>query len=170
MFKLSFLFIFASALLFGEECPFCNKEIIQKQEVHRSRYWHILVDYRPILPGHLLLVPIAHRPTRHSLTLEEQIDLYNIEKRVHHAILNHFGALSEDLQFEKNGPTFQSVHHFHIHVLPISKEQGSFWGRIQLAWRLFMPPPQLSDEQLAQEKAQFSLLFPPSEMPHAKPR
>lgn len=161
--RIFLLILFLSTSLLAEDCPFCRPEVIEKQEVYHSCYWRILIDYQPALPGHLLLVPIAHRLTRHDLTNEENQDLIQIEKIVHKALQGRFGNDIEDLQYEKNGPTLQSVNHFHIHVLPITPDQGSLWGRMNLALRLFVPPTKLEASELAKEKATYQSFFPPSE-------
>lgn len=156
------LFVFITACLYG--CPFCDPEIISKQQVYHSNFWRVLVDHKPIQDGHLLLVPIVHKLTRHELSLEEVIDLYYVEKLVRQVLIDRFGNAIEDLQYEKNGTTLQSVNHFHIHVVPIREAMSGVLGKIQLAWRLFIYRPALSQEQIEKEKELFTSLFQHAEI------
>ena len=104
------------------------------------------------LEGHLLIVPIEHRLSRHELTYDEHAELYKIEKIVRCIFQKRIGEGIEDLQYEKNGATLQSVNHFHIHVIPIDKTVSSFVGKMKLAWMLFVPKKALTDEELEKEK------------------
>lgn len=157
-----FLFVLLcySILYADGECPFCDPAIINRQEVYHGNHWRVLLDYKPVLEGHVLLIPIAHRLTRHELSQEEHNELYEIEKMVHCVFLNRFGPKVEDFQYEKNGPTLQSVNHFHIHVLPFEGKMKSFGEKIRLFSRLFLfPPSPLSEDQFALEKSQMQTLF-----------
>lgn len=149
------------SLLVGEEgCPFCLKSIIQNQEVYRGQHWHVLLDYRPVVPGHLLIIPIEHHVTRHEMSKEEHDELFDIEKKIHCVLQKRFGNDIEDFQYEKNGPTLQSVHHFHIHVLPISKEMKSTYEKVKFLTRLLLlPPKKLSLAEKEEEKRLYSSLF-----------
>src|SRR6187200_1048322 len=103
---LSILFLLSiTATLPAKECPFCSQEVIEKQQIYQGNYWRILLDYQPVAQGHLLLVPIQHRLTRHELSYEEHEELYRIEKIAHCIFQHRFGNDIEDLQYEKNGPT-----------------------------------------------------------------
>lgn len=149
---LAFLLFILTSTLSAKECIFCKQEVIDKQQVYQGNHWRILIDYQPVAKGHLLLIPIEHRLTRHELTEEEHDELYKIEKIAHCILQKRFGEDVEDLQYEKNGATLQSVNHFHIHVIPVDKEAGSLLGRMKLAWALFTPRKKLSDEELEREK------------------
>lgn len=160
-FRLFFFFLLCYSFLSADDgCPFCDPSIISKQEVYRGNHWLVLLDYKPVLEGHVLLVPIEHRLTRHELSREEHNELYDIEKMVHCVFLSRFGQNVEDFQYEKNGPTLQSVNHFHIHVIPFEGKMKSFGEKIRLFSRLFLfPPSALSDEQILFEKSQLQILF-----------
>lgn len=158
--KFFFFLLFFAVLSSDEFCPFCDPEIAAKQEVYRGSHWHVLVDYRPVLEGHLLIVPIQHRLTRHELTREEHNELYEIEKKVQCVFTRRFGSEVEDFQYEKNGPTLQSVHHFHIHAIPFDSKMKSFIKKIGLFAKLFLlPPSKLSHEEALKEQELFRNLF-----------
>lgn len=148
---LAFFLLFAHVLA-AEKCIFCKQEVIDKQQVYQGEHWRILLDYRPVAQGHLLLVPIEHRLTRHELSEEEHAELYKIEQIARRIFVKRFGEKIEDLQYEKNGPTLQSVHHFHIHMIPIEQGADSLMGKMKLAWALFTPRARLSDEELERER------------------
>lgn len=153
------LLFFSLTLHAASPCPFCEEKVMQVQQVYQGCHWRVLLDYRPAVRGHLLLIPIVHRLTRHELTWEEHEELFIIEDLVHEAFKRRFGPSIEDLQYEKNGPSLQSVNHFHIHVLPITQEQGTWLGRWKLGWSLFIPRNKLSEAELEAEKKIFIELF-----------
>lgn len=160
--RLVFLFLIATLSLFASEnnCPFCNPDIISKQQVYESPFWRVLIDFQPTLPGHLLIIPIAHRSNLYELSREEFADLYDVEQKVHRALVNRYGRVIEDLQYEKNGPTLQSVPHFHIHVLPVTKDLQSMWQKLLLGAKLFLfPSGKLSQNELEQEKKEYVKAF-----------
>ena len=154
------LLIIFLPLFAQEDCPFCS-ERIQNQEVYRGQYWKVIVDYKPLLSGHLLIIPLAHRLTLHDLSREEFDELYDIEKKVHCALQARYGHDIEDFQYEKNGPTLQSVHHLHIHVLPIQKEKmQSWWNKFWLTSRMLVfPLEKLNNEELAHERQAYKQAF-----------
>lgn len=154
------LFFLCGILVAEENCPFCDASIIDKQEVYRGNFWQVLLDYKPVVSGHLLIVPLEHRLTRHELSREEHDELFDIEKKVHCVFMSRFGKSIEDFQYEKNGPTLQSVHHFHIHVLPIDSTFRSSWKKMVLFTKLFIfPPSPLSDDEREHEKNELIALF-----------
>lgn len=140
-------------------CPFCQP--MENQEIFRKTYWRVVADYKPVTQGHLLIIPLAHRLTRHELSFEEHAELYEIEKKIHCMIQERFGKNFEDFQYEKNGPTLQSVNHFHIHVLPIDSEKlASGWQKFLFASRILLTPPsKISDEKLEEERQSYLLAF-----------
>jgi len=163
MYKRQFLILLLVLLpLFaqGEDCPFCAEKI-QNQQVYQGNYWRVIVDYKPLLPGHLLIIPMAHRLTIHELTREEHAELFDIEKKVHCALQERYGPAIEDFQYEKNGPTLQSVNHLHIHVLPIEKaKMNSWWDKFWFTSRMLVgAPKRLSDEELTHEKQLYQKAF-----------
>lgn len=142
-------------------CPFCDNQVIESQLVYKGNYWIVMTNYKPILPGHLLIVPIAHRATRHELSKEEHDELYSIEAKIRQVLQQRFGPQIEDFQHEKNGPTLQSVYHFHIHVLPIdSKKIGTWWSRFLFTSKiLVMPATRISDEEQQRELDTYKAAF-----------
>ena len=83
-----------------------------------------LVNLKPVVPGHVLIV--SRRVVRrfHDLTDEETADLWSLAKRVGAVIEPHFGATSLTYAIQDVPEAGQTVPHVHVHVLP--RKAGDF--------------------------------------------
>jgi histidine triad (HIT) family protein len=92
------------------------------------------LDVRPLFPGHVLVVPRAHRATIADLTQEELGALFGNARRLARA---QEAALGADGTFvAMNNRVSQSVPHAHVHVVPRRKGdglRGFFWPRHKYA-------------------------------------
>lgn len=160
MYRILFLLFLLPAFLYG--CPFDEgSEAIARQEVYSGELWRVLVDYRPVLPGHILIIPKRHLRDRSWLTREEHAELYDVEQLVHLALQERMGEGTDNFQMEKNGEKagMSVPGHFHIHVYPMT-HRLSRWELTQLlAQLLLFPAPYLSDEELAEEVALYKHAF-----------
>jgi histidine triad (HIT) family protein len=89
------------------------------------------LDHRPLFPGHVLLVPRAHRETLTDLRAEEIAPLFTAAQRIARAVERALGA--EGTFVAMNNRVSQSVPHLHVHVVPRKKKdglKGFFWPRI----------------------------------------
>lgn len=88
------------------------------QIFHRSAHSIALVNIKPILPGHVLV--ITKRPCARFTDLqdEEVADLWLTARRVGTALERHYGASSLTLAIQDGRDAGQSVPHVHVHVLP----------------------------------------------------
>lgn len=135
-------------------CVFCTQEIVEKQSVFQSTYFHILLDYQPRVEGHLLVVPKRHLVKAHELCQEEWAELSTIIPKI---VKGFTECLHTDqyIILEKNGPNaFQHIPHAHFQLFPITSQT---WAEI-----FNIVPEQLSqeafDEQIALLRSYFSSL------------
>ena len=88
------------------------------------------LDARPVFPGHVLVVPRAHRATLLDVPRPELGPLFDVVQRVAAAVV---GAMAAEGTFVAvNNVVSQSVPHLHIHVVPRRKGdglRGFFWPR-----------------------------------------
>lgn len=150
------------SLIGGTGCPFdAGSPVIERQMVYETSYWMVLVDQRPVLPGHLLIVSRRHVTDRHQLTFEEHAELYDVERAVHKALQERYGPDTHDLQYEKNGlKAGQSVNHFHIHVYPMLHRRTSWFAGMRLIWSVVVAKPRrLTDQQMACEVEAYQEAF-----------
>jgi histidine triad (HIT) family protein len=87
------------------------------------------LDHRPLLPGHVLVVPRTHYPTLGDLPAEEVGPYFLSVRRLARAVET---ALHADGSFvAANIKISQSVPHLHVHVVPRRKGDGLFGKSFQ---------------------------------------
>jgi len=107
-------------------CVFCmiRDGRIPSTKVHEDERTIAFMDINPINPGHLLVIPKVHALTVLDVADEDMVACYRVAKRLAAAVqkaVNPGGMILA--QF--NGPAaFQSVPHFHVHVMPRFENDG----------------------------------------------
>lgn len=87
------------------------------------------LDHRPLLPGHVLLVPKTHYETFGDLPAEDVGRLFLAAQRLARAVET---GLSADGSFVAiNIKISQSVPHLHVHIVPRRKGDGLFGKNFQ---------------------------------------
>ena len=82
------------------------------------------LDHRPLLPGHVLLVPKIHAETLPDLPAETVGPLFQNAQLLTRAVEQGLGAEGSFLAI--NNKISQSVPHLHVHVVPRWKGDGLF--------------------------------------------
>ena len=77
-----------------------------------------LVNLKPVVPGHVLIISRRVVARFADLTPEETTDLWSLAKRVGTCIEPHFGATSLTYAIQDGPAAGQTVPHVHVHVLP----------------------------------------------------
>ena len=77
-----------------------------------------LVNLKPLVAGHVLVVPKAVVPTLGEMDEELHRDLWRAARRVHAMITEEYGATGENVAVQDGIAAGQSVPHAHVHVLP----------------------------------------------------
>jgi histidine triad (HIT) family protein len=88
------------------------------------------LDRRPLLPGHVLLVPRSHVATLPELPVIEVGSLFTLARSLTRAV--PLGAGGEGAFLAVNNVVSQSVPHLHIHVVPRRNDDRLFSRN--LAW------------------------------------
>jgi histidine triad (HIT) family protein len=92
------------------------------------------LDHRPLFPGHVLLVPRAHRATLAELSRAEVGPLFERAQRLAVAVERAMDAQGTFVAI--NNRVSQSVPHLHVHVVPRRRGdglRGFFWPRHRYA-------------------------------------
>ena len=76
------------------------------------------VNIRPVLPGHVLVMPRRRVPRFTDLTRVELADLWAAAQRIGRALEAHLGCTSCTYTLQDGEDAGQSVSHVHIHVIP----------------------------------------------------
>jgi histidine triad (HIT) family protein len=88
------------------------------------------LDFRPLFPGHTLLVPRAHVATLDELPEELLIPFFGNAQLLSRAMEEVVGAKGSFVAI--NNKVSQSVPHLHAHVVPRRRKdglRGFFWPR-----------------------------------------
>jgi bis(5'-adenosyl)-triphosphatase len=83
-----------------------------------------IVNLKPIVPGHVLILPKRVESRVMKLTQEEYTDLFYTARLVAPKIEAHYGANAMNIAIQDGAAAGQSVPHVHIHILP--RKEGDF--------------------------------------------
>lgn len=114
------------------ECQFCRiaARDVPAHVVFEDEFSLAFLDYRPIFPGHCLLVPKTHYETLPDLPLDLLAPLFAGARLLAHAVEEGLGAEGSFVAI--NNRVSQSVPHLHVHVVPRRRKdglKGFFWPR-----------------------------------------
>lgn len=110
---------------FNNYCAFCDPVVLNYQKFYEDDLVLALYTYRPIFPGHCLIIPKRGVGRFELLKDEEVIQISRVIKKVNEAAMKVFGTCSY-LLFQKNGhESGQSVPHVHFHYLPRKADDAS---------------------------------------------
>jgi histidine triad (HIT) family protein len=102
------------------DCVFCKIRDgqIPSVKVHEDERTLCFMDINPLNAGHCLVVTKAHAPTLREAAAEDLQAAIVTAQRVARAIERELGPDGLNM-LQANGPAaFQSVPHFHLHLIP----------------------------------------------------
>lgn len=99
--------------------------LVNKQVFFRSQYSYALVNLKPLVPGHVLIVPLRTSALRLSdLSTEESQDYMRTLQLVHKFIQKTYKADSLNIAIQDGPEAGQSIPHLHTHLIPRYKHDG----------------------------------------------
>lgn len=98
--------------------------ISSKHIFYRSKLSSAIVNLRPIVPGHVLVVPKRVAPRLADLNEEEYLDLWQAVRTVQHVLKKQYNATAFNVAVQDGYHAGQSVPHVHVHILP--RAEGDF--------------------------------------------
>lgn len=122
----------------GPGCVFCAiaTGAAEADRVLEEEHFVAFLDRRPLLKGHVLLVPRRHVVTLPDLPAELRDGFLEAAQRLATAVVDALGAQGSFVAM--NNVVSQSVPHLHLHVVPRTKGdglRGFFWPRTKYAER-----------------------------------
>lgn len=99
---------------------------ITTQIFHVTKHTFALVNLKPIVPGHVLVVPLRRVPRLSDLPADESIDFFQTIQRVQKFIQHVYRADALNLGIQDGVAAGQSVPHVHCHIIPRYMKDG--WG------------------------------------------
>jgi len=83
-----------------------------------------IVNLKPIVPGHVLVIPKRVVCRFGDLTKEEVVDLWISVHRIGPVLERHHGCSALNIAIQDGVSSGQSVPHVHVHILP--RKEGDF--------------------------------------------
>lgn len=88
---------------------------------YQTKHSYAIVNLKPVVPGHVLVLPKRAVQRMGDLTTDEVHDLFSSAQRVGRAIEKHFSAESLTVTVQDGPAAGQTVFHVHVHILPRRK-------------------------------------------------
>ncbi|MFA6446130.1 MAG: HIT domain-containing protein [Candidatus Paceibacterota bacterium] len=104
------------------KCVYCELPEIKAREIVRNDLAWVVPTNIPIVPGHVLIMPIRHVATVSDLTTAELVAIIDLRNRLVPVMKDLFGAEGFNYAWNEEVIAGQSVPHFHLHMLP--RKQG----------------------------------------------
>ena len=125
------------------ECVFCKIAAgeIPCHKVYEDDRHIVFMDMGQVNPGHVIVSIKPHFETILDLDEEQTAAIFKLVNRVAKAVQREFKPAGLTLLQANRKAGFQTVPHFHVHVLPRRMEDG-----VNLTWPVKNPPA----EELAQ--------------------
>jgi diadenosine tetraphosphate (Ap4A) HIT family hydrolase len=83
-----------------------------------------IVNLRPIVPGHVLMIPKRVCARLADLSAEEVADLFASVHRAAPLLENHYNCSALSIAVQDGADAGQTVPHVHVHILP--RRRGDF--------------------------------------------
>jgi histidine triad (HIT) family protein len=102
------------------DCLFCKIVAgeVPATRVHEDERTVAFMDINPASRGHLLVVPRAHARDLHEIAAEDLAACAEAAQRLSRRITERLGADGVNLLNSCGRAAWQTVFHFHLHVIP----------------------------------------------------
>ena len=129
----------ADTMLFG------RFKILASQVFHKTEHSFALVNLRPLVPGHVLVVSNRIAPLMDDLHDHEYDDLWRTVRKVQRALKTKYNCDAFNVAVQDGEGAGQSVPHVHIHILP--RYRGDLERNDDIYDQLEMWAPREEDSQ-----------------------
>jgi len=129
----------ADTMLFG------RFKILASQIFHKTEHSFALVNLRPLVPGHVLVVSNRIAPLLDDLHDHEYDDLWKTVRKVQRALKAKYNCDAFNVAVQDGEGAGQSVPHVHIHILP--RYRGDLERNDDIYDQLEMWAPREEDSQ-----------------------
>ncbi|GJP61808.1 hypothetical protein CLOP_g18934 [Closterium sp. NIES-67] len=83
-----------------------------------------IVNFKPVVKGHVLVLPRRVVPRYKDMTQEEVTDMWLLAQKIGQAFEPHHGCSSSTYTIQDGPAAGQTVAHVHVHVMP--RREGDF--------------------------------------------
>ncbi|KAK7052452.1 Hit domain protein [Favolaschia claudopus] len=102
---------------------------VTRQAFYRSSLSYAIVNLKPIVPGHVLVLPTRHVQRLADLSEPELASLMGAVQKVGSVIERVYGADALTVACQDGKAAGQSVPHVHFHLLPRKSAGDQFSGK-----------------------------------------
>src|ERR1700712_4429720 len=115
----------------ADDCIFCSiiKGDIPSTRVDEDDHTIAFMDIHPWTPGHALVIPKKHTPNLYEIEPDELAAVAHAAKRLALRMRDSLDCGGINLMNATNAVAWQTVFHFHMHVIP--RYEGD---PLQLPW------------------------------------
>ena len=134
-------------------CVFCEivAEGVAAYRVYEDAEVVAFLDHRPLLPGHVLVVPRTHLETLGELPTDAVGPFFVVVQRL--AVAVERGLHADGSFVAANIRISQSVPHLHVHVVPRRKGDGLFGKNFVWMRRPYPSASAIAETQQASRQA-----------------
>jgi histidine triad (HIT) family protein len=133
------------------ECVFCKIAAgeIPCHKVYEDDHHIVFMDMGQVNPGHVIVSLKPHFETILDLDEDQTAAIFKLVNRVAKAVQQEFNPDGLTLLQANRKAGFQTIPHFHVHLLPRHREDG-----VALTWPVKNPPA----EELAKLAARIEVV------------
>ena len=99
-------------------CLFCDPEVRRKETFYEDSTNIALVNIKPAVEGHVLLVPKRHVQNFTELTEKEISDMFSSVKKIYKILKAAYNSVAFNLVIQDGPEAGQSINHLHLHICP----------------------------------------------------
>lgn len=110
----------------SDSCVFCKiiKGEIPSFTLYEDEMFKVILDRFPAAPGHMLIIPKEHYKDIFDLPNEVAEKIYPLAKQLARRVQDVMGAEGVNIVQNNGEVAGQSVHHFHLHIVPRKEKDG----------------------------------------------
>lgn len=115
----------------NQNCIFCKiiKGDIPSFTIYEDDTFKVILDRFPAAPGHALIIPKEHATDMFELPELTAAKLYPLAQKLGAKIKAAMGAEGMNIVQNNGEVAGQSVHHFHLHMIPRKAGDGIVLNR-----------------------------------------
>lgn len=109
-----------------EDCIFCkiaNGDIPSKT-IYEDSDFRVILDLAPATKGHALILPKEHAADLYELSEQQAAKVLGVAKRMATQMRDKLQCDGLNLVQNNGEAAGQTVHHFHVHLIPRYKNDG----------------------------------------------
>lgn len=99
-------------------CVFCDPDVRRKEAFYEDETNIALINIKPAVEGHVLLMPKRHVEGFIELTEKEVADMFSSVRKIYSILKKAYNAVAFNLVIQDGPEAGQSINHLHLHICP----------------------------------------------------